>query len=73
MAAPIPTPDPDLSDASPDAAANANGIAALRSAAGPGRDALLRDLARALARAAAREAWAAACVDQPNGQETITP
>jgi hypothetical protein len=67
MAALNPKPDPD--PASSDTAEIVNAAAATRSAAQCDRDALLRDLTRALARAAAREAWALACVDEQHSQE----
>lgn len=56
--------------ASHDAVKDLNGTAAL-AAADADRDALLRDLVRALARSAAREAWALAMTVTSEAQETI--
>ncbi len=64
MAALIPKPDPDCSTAMPDAVATVCDTSRARVPASD-RDALLRDLVRALARSAAREAWASACPDHP--------
>jgi hypothetical protein len=71
MAALIPKTDPESSAASPDTAATTNGTAGDSGTAGSDRDVLQRDLARALARTAAREAWALACLEDPHDQETI--
>lgn len=73
MAALIPKPDPDPATASPNVAATTDGTAGDSGTAGSDRDVLLRDLARALARAAAREAWALACVEDLHDQEITTP
>jgi hypothetical protein len=59
MAALIPKPDTDQPATSFDAAAPVRDTSPENTAASS-RDALLRDLVRALARTAAREAWALA-------------
>jgi hypothetical protein len=69
MAALPPQPDPDLPATSPDAVVPVRDNSPARTAASD-RDGLLRDLVRALARSAAREAWALACPDHPDSQET---
>lgn len=69
MAALIPKPDPEPPATSSDAAAPVGDIPQERTTASD-RDALLRDLVRALARSAAREAWALACPDHSDSQET---
>lgn len=68
MAALSPQPDLDQPAASSDAAAAVCATPPGRLTASD-RDALLRDLVRALARSAARKAWALACSDPPDSQE----
>jgi len=68
MAALNPKLDPASRAASPDAVAPQDGTSPAGTAARD-RDALLRDLVRALAPSAAREAWALACHDSHDSQE----
>ena len=68
MAALTPTPHRDQSAASSDAVAPVADTPPARMAASD-RDARLRVLVHALARAAAREAGALACPDRPDRQE----
>jgi hypothetical protein len=68
MAALIPKPDPDCSTAAPDAVATVRVTSPARTTVSD-CDALLRDLLRALARSAAREAWASACSDNSDSQD----
>ena len=70
MAALIPKLHPDHSTASPDAVEHLNGTAPF-AATEADRDTLLRDLVRALARTAAREAWALAMPATSEPQEAI--
>jgi hypothetical protein len=69
MAALNPVPAPDQPDTSSEAVGGVCPPASIPRTASA-RDALLRGLARALARGAAREAWAQACHHQPDIQET---
>ncbi len=68
MDALIPQPRPHLCAASPNAAVEVR-TSVPADASAPDRDTLLRDLARALGQAAARQAWVAACLEQPDSQE----
>jgi hypothetical protein len=71
MAALNPVPAPDQPDTSSDAVGRVCSSSSIPRTASA-RDALLRDLVRALARAAAREAWAQACHHQQDIQETTS-
>lgn len=64
-------PNPDTSTASSDADVPARDSPPACTTASD-RDALRRDLVRALARSAAREAWALACSDHPVSQDTTS-